>query len=115
MVVTGEYNHGLPPALKNLIDHFQAEYFWRPAAIVSYSAGNFGGVRAAVHLRAVLREVGMVSIPSMLAVPRVGEAFDEEGRPGDSTAWERRSKRFLDEFEWYARALLREREGGVPY
>ena len=28
-------------ALKNLLDHFLEEYFWRPSAIVSYSAGRF--------------------------------------------------------------------------
>jgi NAD(P)H-dependent FMN reductase len=37
--VTGEYNWGVQPGLKNLTDHFLEEWFWRPAAIVSYSAG----------------------------------------------------------------------------
>lgn len=44
IVVSGEYNHGIPPALKNLLDHFLEEYFWRPSGIVCYSAGAFGGV-----------------------------------------------------------------------
>ncbi|MEO9170971.1 MAG: NAD(P)H-dependent oxidoreductase, partial [Candidatus Baltobacteraceae bacterium] len=30
-IVSGEYNNGIPPALKNLLDHFLEEYFWRPA------------------------------------------------------------------------------------
>src|SRR5271157_3289018 len=30
IVVSGEYNHGIPPALKNLLDYFLTEYFWRP-------------------------------------------------------------------------------------
>jgi len=34
--VTGEYNWGMQPGLKNLTDHFLEEWFWRPAAIVSY-------------------------------------------------------------------------------
>src|SRR3954447_12174485 len=38
-VVSGEYNHGILPALKNLLDHFLEEYFFRPSAIVCYSAG----------------------------------------------------------------------------
>ena len=46
VIVSGEYNHGIPPALKNLLDHFLEEYFFRPSAIVCYSAGGFGGVRA---------------------------------------------------------------------
>lgn len=114
VVVSGEYNHGLPPALKNLIDHFMNEYFWRPAAIVSYSAGSFGGVRAAVHLRTVLAEVGMVTIPSQMPVPKVADAFDSDGRPAE-TAWLRRIGRLLDELEWYARALARARAEGVPH
>ena len=45
--VTGEYNWGMQPGLKNLTDHFLEEWFWRPAAIVSYSAGRLSGARAA--------------------------------------------------------------------
>jgi NAD(P)H-dependent FMN reductase len=112
--VTGEYNHGVPPALTNLIDHFMNEYFWRPAGIVSYSAGPFGGVRAAVHLRAILGEVGMVTIPSMFAVSKVQAAFDEDGGAVDD-AYPRRIQRFVDELEWYANALKRARQKGVPY
>lgn len=114
VVVSGEYNHGIPPALKNLVDHFMSEYLWRPAGIVSYSAGSFGGVRAAVQLRAVLAEVGMVTVPATMPVPKVSEAFDEQGRPQDE-AWPKRAKKFLDEVEWYARALARARKEGVPY
>lgn len=44
--VTGEYNWGIQPGLKNLTDHFLEEWFWRPAAIASYSAGRLSGARA---------------------------------------------------------------------
>src|SRR5208337_4124866 len=44
--VTGEYNWGMQPGLKNLTDHFLEEWFWRPAAIASYSAGRLGGARS---------------------------------------------------------------------
>ncbi|MFX8125927.1 NAD(P)H-dependent oxidoreductase, partial [Acinetobacter baumannii] len=37
--VTGEYNWGMQPGLKNLTDHYLEEWFWRPAGIISYSAG----------------------------------------------------------------------------
>ena len=114
VVVSGEYNHGIPPALKNLLDHFLEEYFWRPSAIVCYSAGPFGGVRAAMQLRMTLAELGMASIPSLFPVPKVQDAFDEEGRAKDP-AWERRVERFLDELEWHARALKDARAKGTPY
>jgi NAD(P)H-dependent FMN reductase len=115
VVVTGEYNHGIPPALSNLLDHFLEEYFFRPSAIVSYSAGAFGGVRAAVHLQAMLCELGMPSISSTFPVPKVSSAFDEAGgeiAPGAG----RRFERFATELEWYAEALKRQREAtGTPY
>ncbi|MEX2642678.1 MAG: NADPH-dependent FMN reductase [Acetobacterales bacterium] len=114
VIVSGEYNHGIPPALKNLLDHFLEEYFFRPSAIVCYSAGPWGGVRAAMQLRMTLAELGMQSIPALLPVPKVQDAFAEDGTPtGDG--WDRRTDRFLDEFEWYARALKAARVEGTPY
>src|SRR5262245_48471982 len=114
VVVSGEYNHSIPPALSNLLDHFQEEYFWKPSAIVCYSAGAFGGVRAAVQLRAMLCELGTPSIPSLLPIPAVQDAFDDEGRPKDAV-YHQRAARFLDELEWYAGALKTARLNGVPY
>jgi NAD(P)H-dependent FMN reductase len=114
IIVSGEYNHSIPPALSNLLDHFLEEYFWRPSAIVCYSGGAYGGVRAAMQLRAMLCELGTPSIPSILPVPKVQDAFDEAGRPHDE-AWHKRAGRFLDELEWYANALKVARQSGVPY
>lgn len=104
VVVSGEYNHGVPPALSNLLDHFLEEYFFKPSAIVCYSAGPFGGVRAAMALRPMLAEMGMSSIPSLLPVPKVQQAFDEDGKPFDES-WHGRADKFLSELEWYARAM----------
>ena len=114
VIVSGEYNHGIPPALKNLLDHFLEEYFFRPSAIVCYSAGQFGGVRAAMQLRMTLAELGMPSIPSLLPIPRVQDAFTPAGDPADP-AFERHSERFFRELEWYAHALQQARADGVPY
>ncbi len=113
-IVGGEYNHGIQPGLKNLLDHFLEEYFFRPSAIVCYSAGQFGGVRAAMQLRMTLAELGMPSIPSLLPVPRVQDALTPTGEPTDP-AFERRCERFFAEFEWYARALRAARAKGLPY
>jgi NAD(P)H-dependent FMN reductase len=115
VIVTGEYNHSMPPALMNLLDHFLEEYFWRPSAIVCYSAGMFGGVRAAVQLRAPLCELGMPSIPSLFPVPKVQSAFSEDGTPADTDAIARRFAKFASELEWYAGAMKTARAAGVPY
>ena len=114
LVVSGEYNHSVPPALKNMLDHFLEEWFWRPSAIACYSAGAFGGVRAAMQLRAILAELGMPSIPSLFPMPRVQDQFRDDGTPRDP-GHERRVGRFLDEFAWYAEALKAARAQGVPY
>jgi NAD(P)H-dependent FMN reductase len=114
MIVSGEYNNGIPPALKNLLDHFLEEYFWRPSGIVCYSAGQFGGVRAAMQLRMTLAELGMPTISSIFPIPRIASALDENGKP--QADWiERSLGRFLDEFCWYSRAFARERALGTPY
>jgi NAD(P)H-dependent FMN reductase len=114
VIVTGEYNHSIPPALSNMLDHFLEEWFFRPSAIVCYSGGTFGGVRAAVHLRAVLAELGMSSIPSIFPIPSVARSFTEDGTPLDER-YDKRIVRFIDELEWYATALKEARRNGVPY
>jgi NAD(P)H-dependent FMN reductase len=114
VIVSGEYNHGLPPALKNLLDHFQREYFWRPAALLTYSAGHTGGARAQIALRATLGELGMVTIPSTLDIPRIADALGTDGGER-SEHLERARDRYFLELEWYAEALSRARDHGVPY
>jgi NAD(P)H-dependent FMN reductase len=114
IIVSGEYNHSIQPGLSNLIDHFLEEYFFKPSAIACYSAGAFGGVRAAMQLRAMLGEIGTVSIPSILPLPKAQQAFDDDFRPIDERT-EKAADRFLAEFEWYATALKAARENGTPY
>jgi NAD(P)H-dependent FMN reductase len=113
-VVSAEYNHSVPPGLTNLIDYFLEEYFFRPSAIVCYSATPFGGVRAAMQLRALLAEVGMPSIPSVQPVPSIGNALSVEGVALTQELAEKSGK-FFDEFDWYMRAMKAERAKGLPY
>jgi len=113
-IVSAEYNHSISPGMCNLLDHFLEEYFWRPSAIVCYSATPFGGVRAAMQLRAMLAEVGMPSIPSIQPIPAVSTALTKDGAALTQQLAER-TGRFFDEFEWYMRAFKAEREKGTPY
>jgi len=115
VIVSAEYNHGIPPALKNLLDHFQAEYFWRPAAIVTYSASRTGGARVQTPLRATLGELGMVTIPTMIEVPRVEETLKEDGTRREDRSLGGNVEKFVQELEWYGRALARGIADGVPY
>jgi NAD(P)H-dependent FMN reductase len=89
---------------QRLLDHFLEEYFFRPSAIVCYSAGVYGGVRAAMQLRMTLGELGMPSIPSLFPIGKVGQALAEDGLAQDP-ALERRVGRFLDELAWQGRRM----------
>ncbi len=113
-IVSAEYNHSIPPGMSNLIDYFLEEYFFRPSAIVCYSIRSFGGVRAAMQLRMMLAETGMPSIPSIQAIPGIGDALSKDG-VALTQALAEKSGTFFDEFDWYMRAMKREREKGVPY
>lgn len=108
VVVGGEWNHSIPPGLKNLLDHFQSEFFYKPAGIATYSAGPFGGVRAAPHYRVILGELGMVTPSIMFAISAIHNQFDAEGNDPEGT-YTKRADRFLNELEWYAEALADKR------
>lgn len=114
--VTGEYNWGIQPGLKNLTDHFLEEWFWRPAAIASYSAGRFAGARAALAWHGTLSEMGMVVISSSLAVGSIGQSLDTDGKPvGEGgKALERAFPRFADDLLWWAEAAKAQRAKRKP-
>ncbi|RDE05652.1 NADPH-dependent FMN reductase [Sphingomonas aracearum] len=114
--VAGEYNWGVQPGLKNLTDHFLEEWFWRPAAIASYSAGRFAGARAGLAWHGILSEMGMVVVSSSLAVGGIGHAFDAAGEPsGDGGgALVRAFPRFADDLAWWTDAARTQRTRQAP-
>ncbi|WP_315774586.1 MULTISPECIES: NAD(P)H-dependent oxidoreductase [unclassified Bradyrhizobium] len=114
--VTGEYNWGMQPGLKNLTDHFLEEWFWRPAAIASYSAGRLSGARAATAWHGTLSEMGMVVVSSTLAVGPIGQSLSADGKPtGDSgQALERAFPRFADDLLWWVEAGREQRARRAP-
>ena len=116
LFVSGEYNWGMQPGLKNLTDHFLEEWYWRPAAIASYSAGRFAGARAATAWHGTLSEMGMVVISSALAVGQIGHALDADSNPvGDGgAALERAFPRFADDLVWWIEAARNQRAKTPP-
>src|SRR5215210_5253577 len=79
--ITGEYNWGVQPGLKNLTDHFLEEWFWRPAAIASYSAGRLSGARSNSAWHGILSEMGMAVISSTITVGPISQTLDVTGSP----------------------------------
>jgi len=114
--ITGEYNWGIQPGLKNLTDHFLEEWFWRPAAIASYSAGRLSGVRAATAWHGTLSEMGMVVISSTIAVGPIAQTLSEQGEPtGEGgKALERAFPRFADDLAWWVEAAKAQRARQPP-
>ena len=114
--VTGEYNWGIQPGLKNLTDHFLEEWFWRPAAIASYSAGRLAGARAATAWHGTLSEMGMVVVSSTIAVGPIAQTLSADGEPiGEGgRALERSFPRFADDLSWWVEAAKAQRARKPP-
>jgi NAD(P)H-dependent FMN reductase len=114
--ITGEYNWGIQPGLKNLTDHFLEEWFWRPAAIASYSAGRISGARAATAWHGTLSEMGMVVISSTIAVGPIAQTLSADGQPlGEGgKALEHAFPRFADDLTWWMEAAKAQRQRKKP-
>jgi NAD(P)H-dependent FMN reductase len=109
--VVGEYNWGPQPGLKNLTDHFLEEWFWRPAAIVSYSPSRLSGARAASAWHPILSEMGIVVVSSTVAVGPIAETLDSQGEPiGEVGSLAQRAfHRLADDLAWWTSAARNQR------
>jgi NAD(P)H-dependent FMN reductase len=114
MPITPEYNHSTSAAMKNTLDYFLEEYYFKPSAIVSYSVGGFGGVNAVQHLRLIFAELGAPSISSSFSISKVQNVFDDASKLREQL-YEKRVMRFIEEFEWYIDAYKNQRDKGTPY
>jgi NAD(P)H-dependent FMN reductase len=114
--ITGEYNWGIQPGLKNLTDHFLEEWFWRPAAIASYSAGRFAGARAATAWHGTLSEMGMVVVSSTISAGPIAQTLSAEGQPiGDGgKALAHAFPRFAADLLWWVEAAKTQRAKKAP-
>lgn len=95
LIVSPEYNHGIPGVLKNALDYLYPEYRDKLFSYVTVSAGNFGGVRLLEKLHSFTVAVDGVIGPS-LNVSNVYNHFDEEGVDGE---YEERIRSFVDGLE----------------
>ena len=102
VVITPEYNGGIPGALKNTLDYFYGEWEKKPVGVVSVSAGGFGGVQAQSQIQLLLLKVKALPVAAM-AVSNVGRSFEDDGTPTEPH-YEKGFARFGDTLEWYAQA-----------
>jgi chromate reductase len=92
LIASPEYNTAITAVLKNALDWASRAEPGEPpmvafrgkiGGLMSASPGNFGGVRSLAMSRAILSYLGMIVVPTQLAIPRANEAFDAEGRLKD--------------------------------
>ncbi|MEM1363082.1 MAG: NAD(P)H-dependent oxidoreductase [Pseudomonadota bacterium] len=113
VMVSPEYNHSMSPALMDLLNHFGASLFaYKPSVIATYSAGQWGGARAAVNMRTFLSELGCLPVSAMIHVPKAQEIFAEDGEFADGVddlRWQAYLGRAFGQLDWWAEAAAARR------
>ncbi|HWE62225.1 MAG TPA: NAD(P)H-dependent oxidoreductase [Chloroflexota bacterium] len=104
LVITPEYNHGYPAALKSALDAVYAEWNRKPIAFASYG-GWSGGTRAVEQLRQVAIELQMAPVRNTVALPFAKRTFDAEGNPPNPDFYHAAVTSMLDDLAWWAAAL----------
>ncbi len=107
IIVTPEYNGGYPASLKNVIDLLTDEWKRKPVAISTVSSGGFAGMNVITSLQYSLWKIQAWTVPALFPVPKVSEAYDEQGIPSDKSGSEKRAKAFIDELLWCMEAKKR--------
>jgi NAD(P)H-dependent FMN reductase len=113
IVVTPEYNHGYPAALKLLIDAVYTEWQAKPVAFISYG-GVSGGLRAVEQLRLVFAELHAVTLRDGISFANAWSQFDGSGALKDPVGADAAMALLLARLDWWAGAL-REARGANAY
>jgi NAD(P)H-dependent FMN reductase len=118
VMVSPEYNHSMSPALSHLLNHFGSSLFaFKPSAIVTYSAGQWGGARAAMGMRPFLSELGCLPVSAMIHIPKAQEVLTEDGgfaEGEDPGTWAGYFGRTFAQLEWWAQAARAQRAVSDP-
>ncbi|XP_059153437.1 uncharacterized protein LOC131939251 [Physella acuta] len=105
VLLSSEYNSVIPPALTNMLCHFSPSLFTcKPSGIVTYSLGVFGGMRVTMQLRALLGDMGCLSIGNTFCIPEVNKALDENGIPLNDNVV-RGAAKMISQLDWVTKAL----------
>lgn len=113
VIVTPEYNHGYPAALKFLIDSVSEQWQAKPVAFVSYG-GISGGLRAVEQLRLVFAELHAVTVRDAVSFANVWELCDASGEIQQSDRFRKSMATMLARLHWWA-AALRDARNAAPY
>lgn len=112
IIVTPEYNHGYPGALKEMLDALYDEFEKKPVAICGVSSGGLGGARVVEQVRQVAIALKLHPVESAVYFSNCRELFNEDGSI-KNPAYDERCAKMFEELFWYAHVLKAGREGKI--
>lgn len=92
LISSPEYNSAVSGVLKNAIDWASrpepnepalVAFKGKVAGLVSASPGHLGGIRGLAVLRSILSNIGVLVIPTQMAISRANDAFEPGGELKD--------------------------------
>jgi NAD(P)H-dependent FMN reductase len=91
VVVSPEYNGGVPGVLKYFIDmlKFPESFMERPVCFIGLSAGMWGALRPIEQLQAIFGYRNAFVYPNRIFLPTIGDLLDDTGRLKDVEIAER--------------------------
>lgn len=108
VIVTGEYNHGTPAPLKNMLDHI-APTSWQRKAVAYVGYGVRGANWSISSLLPTMTYMYVMSMPHIVGISMVWDAFDDGGNIKPEHKIGDIAKQ-LEDLEWWTKALKAERE-----
>lgn len=118
VMVSPEYNHSMSPALADLLNHFGSSRFsYKPSTIATYSAGQWGGARAAVNMRTYLSELGCLPVSAMIHIPHAQDVLNEDGSfvdGVDAAKWSAYFGRSFQQLIWWGEAARAQHQVAAP-
>lgn len=105
IMVSPEYNSGVPASVKNAIDLIYQEWYRKPIGLVTVSSGQFGGIHALTQLQTIFSKVRAVLAPAYFPVPDVQDIFKENGIVINKPTVDKRAANFLNELLWLATTI----------
>jgi NAD(P)H-dependent FMN reductase len=112
VIVTPEYNHGYPAALKNAIDFLHTEWRDKPVGFVSYG-GVSAGTRAVQQLKEVVTTLKMLPVFEAVSIPFHPQFMGDDGRVQANEIMAQAADAMLDELVRVEGALRPLREANA--
>jgi NAD(P)H-dependent FMN reductase len=87
VIVSPEYNAGIPGHLKNAVDWLSTQkpspWTGLPVLLCAASPGALGGARGVITWRTTLANMGALAFPEAITVPQANQQLDGNGAPTD--------------------------------